>query len=129
LFGGSTQQAFTEEISFDAIPTDGTAIVFSNAQEGGLEVIGVRLQRPDYTIDVALAVPEGCIEDDGAGETVLRNDGDCTELPVNGPIVGGGTTVSGDRIVSVRIAVNEECSRAVAFGSHWPTDLDPCAHS
>lgn len=127
LLGGSTETAFTEEVSFDAIPTDGTAIVTGKAQTGGLRLFGVRLQRPDSTIDVALAVPPECVESDESGDEVLRHDGTCAQLPVSGEVVGGGTTADGVRIVSVRIAVHEGCSQAIPLGSTWPSDLAKCA--
>ena len=109
------------------IPTDGSAIVFRKSQGGGLKLLGVRIQRPDYTIDVALTVPAGCIEDDGAGERTLRSDGDCASLPVSGPIGGGGRNSTGETTVILRFAVSEECHEASALGSSWPSTEPACA--
>lgn len=126
VLGGSTATTFTDDVPFEAIPTDGSAIVFSRAEEGGLEVIGVRLQRPSYTLDVGLAVPHECVIEGGTDE-LLSHDGRCGELPVHGPVVGGGITRSGERVVTVRIPVSEACSEAISLGAPWPPAASECA--
>jgi hypothetical protein len=129
-FGGSVETTVGEdEIPFEAIPRDGSAIVFSKSQGGGLEFLGVRIQRPEYWIDVALTVPEDCIDDDGVGNRTLRGDGACGELPISGPIDGGGITAEGDRIAILRLTLNKACFEAVATGSPWPNAEPACASS
>lgn len=126
--GGGTETSFTEEVPFEAIPTDGSAIVFGLAQEGGLELIGVRLQRPTYTVDVGLAVPPECVVAGGTDQ-LLTDEGPCADLPVHGPVVGGGVTQTGDRVVTVRLTISEDCADAVVLGSTWPPPVAACAET
>ncbi len=125
-FGGGTETSFTEEVPFEAIPTDGSAIVFGLAQEGGLELIGVRIQRPSYTVDVGLAVPPECVVADGTDQ-LLTDEGPCADLPVHGPVVGGGVTQAGDRVVTVRLTISEDCADAIVLGTAWPPPAAACA--
>ena len=126
--GGSTEitTGTGEGIALE-IPTDGSAIVFNKFQSGGLKLIGVRIQQPDYSVDVALTVPEDCIDDDGVGNRTLRGDGACGELPISGPIDGGGITSEGDQIAILRLTLDEACFEVTAVGSAWPSNLQECA--
>ena len=120
----------TEEVSFDAIPTDGTAIVFARTQSGGLEILGAQFRSRESTFDIGFAVPESCVERDEADDDVLRDDLECAGLPAYGPVVGGGVTREGTRIVLVRLDVSEECYEAVPFAATtWPTDIEACQGS
>lgn len=129
IAGGSvTTSETTEQVSFESIPTDGTAIVVGRSQEGGLELFGARLRGRDSSFDVGFAVPEACVERDAAGMEALRDDGDCAGLPAYGAVVGGGVTRDGTRIVLVRIDVSDDCYEAVPFAAvTWPPDVPECS--
>ncbi|MDA0352142.1 MAG: hypothetical protein O3A10_08030 [Chloroflexi bacterium] len=127
LAGGSTTiTPGPPELGFESIPTDGSAVVASSSQSGGLKLLGVRFHQPDYTLNVALAVPESCLVDDGSGHERLRADGECADLPVSGAVSGGGVTAGGDRIVQIAIVVSRACHEAIALGAAWPSDLKVC---
>ena len=128
--GGSTEITMGEGagIAFE-IPTDGSAIVSNKFQSGGLKLIRVQIQRPDYSVHIALMVPEDCIDDDGVGNRTLRADAECAELPISGPIDGGGITSEGDQIVMLRLTIDQACFEAVAIGSPWPSAEPACASS
>ena len=130
LLGTTSEHSGTgavEALAFESIPTDGSAIVSGRSQVGGFEILGIRIQAPEYWIDVALAVPEECIDDDGTGTRTLLAAGACAQLPISGPIGGGGRTASGHRIATVRVAVDEDCFEAILIGAAWPPTEDACA--
>jgi hypothetical protein len=128
--GGSVTTSTSEEVSFEAIPTDGTAIVFARNQSGGLEIFGARLRGRDSTFDIGFAVPESCVVRDDAGDEALRDDAECAGLPAYGRVVGGGVTRDGKRIVVVRLEVSEDCYEALPFAaSAWPTGVEVCDDS
>lgn len=127
LFGGTRVEIETGTGVSLEIPTDGSAIVHNKFQGGGLKLLGVRIQQPDYTVDIALTVPEDCIDDDGAGDRTLRGDGACANLPISGPIDGGGITAEGDHTAILRLTLDEDCFEALTVGGSWPSSEPACA--
>ncbi len=123
-FGGTSETGTLSAVPRP--PADGTSgVVNGKHASSGSSFAGLTLRSPTYEIYVSVIASRDCVWIDGDGEK-LRSTGECADVPVIGPIVGGGRTSEGNDIFQVRVEVVGRCYDAVALGDRWPTGLAEC---
>jgi hypothetical protein len=108
-------------------PEDGSSgVVFDLRERQGQRFLGIRFSADRHYASIALVVPPACIVEDADGKELLRDDGECADLPVRGELTGSGTTQEQGRLAIVNVEISRSCFEAIAVGEQWPTSIEAC---
>lgn len=110
-------------------PEDGsTAKVYDVHVTPGMSLFGIKFRADRHYAFLGFVTPPGCIQPDASGRDVLRSDGECAALPVEGgELSGGGTTAAGSTLAIVKLRIPRECYEVLQRGDDWPSTRPECA--